>query len=64
MFELVRDLAAQGNCILFYSTDIEELVNVCDRVLVMDGGKIRASIAWEKLTQENILRSSVGENVQ
>ena len=51
-------------CILFYSTDIEELVNVCDRVLVMDGGKIRASIAWEKLTQENILRSSVGENVQ
>lgn len=63
MFQLVRDLAAEGNCILFYSTDIEELVNVCDRVLVMDGGKIKADIKEESLTQENILRASVGEQI-
>lgn len=64
MFRLIRDLAAAGNCILFYSTDIEELVNVCDRVLVMDGGKIKADIMDGKLTQENTLRASVGEQIQ
>ena len=63
MFQLVRELAAKGNSILFYSTDIEELVNVCDRVLVMDNGTIKADIGSDKLTQENILRASVGEQV-
>ena len=64
MFTLVRNLAAEGNSILFYSTDIEELVNVCDRVLVMDGGRIKANISDESLTIENILRASVGEQIQ
>ena len=61
MFTLVRSLAAEGNCILFYSTDIEELVNVCDRVLVMDDGSIKADLSGDLLTEENILRTSVGE---
>lgn len=64
MFTLVRQLAANGNSILFYSTDIEELVNVCDRVLVMDNGAIKAEIGEEKLTRENVLRAAVGEQVR
>ena len=63
MFSLLRQLAKNGNCILFYSTDIEELVNVCDRVLVMDAGRIESDLSKEKLTQENILLASVGEAV-
>ena len=63
MFILMRELAAQGNCILFYSTDIEELVNVCDRVLVMDNGAIKAEVQGEFLTQENVLKASVGEKI-
>lgn len=61
MFTLLRRLAAEGNCILFYSTDMEELVNVCDRVLVMDHGAIKADLAEERLTEENILRASIGD---
>jgi len=63
MFTLLRQLAADGNCILFYSTDMEELVNVCDRVLVMDSGSIKADLSEDKLTEENILRASIGDGV-
>lgn len=63
MFTLLRRLAAEGNCILFYSTDMEELVNVCDRVLVMDHGAIKADLSGDKLTEENILRASIGDGV-
>lgn len=63
MFALLRKLAAEGNCILFYSTDMEELVNVCDRVLVMDHGAVKADLSGGKLTEENILRASIGDGV-
>ena len=34
IFQLMRDLAAKGYAILFYSSDLPELVHVADRVLV------------------------------
>jgi ABC-type sugar transport system ATPase subunit len=63
LFVLVRRLAAQGNGVLFYSTDIEELVNICDRVLVMDNGEIKANLADKELSEENILLISTGEKL-
>ncbi len=42
IFQLMRDLAAQGYAILFYSSDLPELVHVADRVAVMRNGRIVA----------------------
>jgi ribose transport system ATP-binding protein len=63
IFSLVRDLARDGNGVLFYSTTTDELVNVCDRVLVMHDGRIKAELEGAKLTKENIVRASLGEAV-
>ena len=41
---------------------MEELVNVCDRVLVMYDGKIRANLKLETLTKEQIIGASIGAN--
>ena len=41
IFALMRDLAAQGYAILFYSTDLAELANVADRTLVLSYGADR-----------------------
>lgn len=62
MFTIVRNLAQKGNAIIFFSTDVEELVNVCDRVLVMYDGKIGANLSEEALTKENIIEASIGAN--
>ncbi len=61
MFALVRELAAKGNSILYYSTDGEELVNVCDRVMVMYDGKVDAVLEKDDLTRRNIVSASIGE---
>jgi ABC-type sugar transport system ATPase subunit len=60
IFKLIRDLASQGKGILFYSTDMDELINVCDVVLVMHDGKIGARLEGSGLTKENIMIASIG----
>ncbi len=64
IFHLVRELAREGNGILFYSTTTDELVHVCDRVIVMYDGRINEELSGARLTKENIIKASLGETVQ
>ncbi|WP_412050772.1 sugar ABC transporter ATP-binding protein [Hoeflea sp. Naph1] len=59
IFRLMRELAAQGYAILFYSSDLSELVNVADRVIVMRDGETVDTIATPDLTEEAILSAAV-----
>ncbi len=63
IFHLLRELTARGSSVLFYSTDVDELVNMADRVLVMRVGRIEAELSAETLTEENIIRASMGETI-
>ena len=56
IFVLMRAFAAAGGSVLFYSTDVPELVNVCDRVSVVYRGRNVAELAGEALTEENVMR--------
>ena len=57
----MRELAANGSSILYFSTDVEELVHVCDRVLVMFDGSIGALFSGKDMTEANIVSASIGE---
>lgn len=61
MFNIIKQYAKEGKAILFYSTDMEELVNICNSIVVMNQGKIAGRIDRELISRENILRVSVGE---
>jgi ABC-type sugar transport system ATPase subunit len=50
------DLAAKGDAILLASTDAEELVDVCDRVVVMSNGRAIGELHGSNLTEKNLLR--------
>ncbi|MCL6443105.1 MAG: sugar ABC transporter ATP-binding protein [Alicyclobacillus sp.] len=63
IFNIIHGLARQGKCILMYSTDVEELVHVCDRVLIMYEGTISAELSGGTLTKENIIKAAVGESI-
>ena len=57
IFALMRDLAARGFAILFFSTDLAELANVADRTLVMSYGRIAADArAAKTMTEDAILQ--------
>ena len=59
IFQLMRDLAAQGYAILFYSSDLPELVHVADRVLVLRNGRVAATLEGDRISEEAILRAAV-----
>ena len=60
IYLLVRDLAAAGKTILLYSTEVSEIVNLCDRALVLYRGRLAAELPREQLTEENILIAALG----
>ncbi|MDE3133017.1 MAG: sugar ABC transporter ATP-binding protein [Acidobacteriota bacterium] len=59
IFKLMARLAAAGTAILFYSSDLSELVHICDRVAVIAEGRLGAVIPREELTEDAILRVAV-----
>jgi len=59
-YNLLTRLQQSGTAILFYSSDDEELLGLCDRVLVMHDGGIRAELAGDSLTRENLVSVSMG----
>jgi ribose transport system ATP-binding protein len=59
IYQLLRELAAAGAAILFYSTDYDELIGCCDRVLVMVDGAIRRELAGDAITEHALVSSAL-----
>ena len=59
IFQLMRDLAAKGYAILFYSSDLPELVNVADRVIVLRLGRVAATLEGDQISEDSILRAAL-----
>jgi ribose transport system ATP-binding protein len=59
MYVLLRRLAGEGAAIVFYSTDYDELIGCCDRVLVMyDGGVVR-ELTGDGITEHALVASAL-----
>ena len=62
IYVLMRNFVDKGGAILFYSTEIPELVNMCDRVLVIYEGKFTTEFVGENVEEEAIMRAALGES--
>ncbi|MDA8301336.1 MAG: ATP-binding cassette domain-containing protein [Actinomycetota bacterium] len=62
IYELLRRQATTGGGALWYSTDLEELANVCDRVLVMRSGHVTAEFAPPELDASGLLAEMLKED--
>ena len=58
-YNLLADLRREGTAILFYSSDDEELLGLCDRVLVMLDGRISAELSGDSLTHAQLVSASM-----
>ena len=61
VYALVADLAARGAAVLCISSEIEELVGLCDRLLVMHEGEIAGRFGKGAFDEPAILRAAFGE---
>lgn len=61
IYTIINDLAAQGSGILFISSELDELMGMCDRILVMNQGEIVGEFERTNFDEEQILRSAFRE---
>lgn len=61
--KLVLKLAEEGVSITFISSEIEEMLRTCSRLIVMRDRKIVGELKGEEMTQDNIMHTIAGEAV-
>jgi ribose transport system ATP-binding protein len=60
IYALMAELSSRGYGILFFSTDLAEVVGLCDRALVMYEGSIVRELRGPALTEANLVSAAVG----
>jgi ribose transport system ATP-binding protein len=64
VYKLVNRLAAQGAGVLMISSEIEELIGMCDRIMVMSHGEVRGFFERERFDREAIMRAAMWDGVK
>lgn len=60
VYRLMNQLVESGAIVLMISSDLPEILGMCDRVLVMSEGKITADLGIEEASQERIMKAATG----
>jgi ribose transport system ATP-binding protein len=58
IYELMRELAGAGAAVLFYTSELKEIQLVCDRTIVIFGGRVVAEIAARDADETALLRAA------
>ena len=59
IYQLLRKLANAGDAIVFYSTDYDELIGCCDRVLVLYDGAVKRELVGAEITEHALVASAL-----
>ncbi len=55
IYQLILDLANKGKTVLMVSSEMPELLGICDRIVVMSGGRVAGEVDARNTTQEEIM---------
>jgi ribose transport system ATP-binding protein len=59
IYNLINELAAAGLAIIVISSEMMEVIGICDRALVMREGRIQGVLEKDELTEENIMTLAI-----
>jgi putative multiple sugar transport system ATP-binding protein len=62
IYTIINDLASNGKSVLMISSELPELLGMCDRIYVMNRGMIVGEINAADATQENIMHFIMESN--
>ncbi len=63
IYTIIAQLASEGKCVLMISSEMPELLGMCDRICVLNEGAFVAEFSAAEATQEKIMRSIVTSGV-
>jgi inositol transport system ATP-binding protein len=61
IYKIMTQLAKQGRGILMISSELPELIGMCDRIYVMSAGRVTAELTPDQYSQERILTHAMNE---
>lgn len=59
IYQIINDLVAEGAAVIVISSELPEILGICDRIIVMRDGRITANIDRADATQEKIMSYSI-----
>ncbi|MGH3706801.1 MAG: D-xylose ABC transporter ATP-binding protein, partial [Pseudonocardiaceae bacterium] len=60
MFDLIGRLASQRRGIVLISSYLPELLNMCDRIIVLRAGRVAGELAREQFSEERVMQLATG----
>jgi ABC-type sugar transport system ATPase subunit len=61
---IMNDLIGKGKAIIMITSDLDELMNMSHRIIVMSKGQVVAQLETQKTTQEEVLSFAIGKSVK
>lgn len=59
IYELLNEIKSRGKAVLMISSDMPEILGICDRILVMNEGRLKGELSRDEATQERIMEKIV-----
>jgi ribose transport system ATP-binding protein len=63
IYELMNMLAKQGKSIMMFSSELPEILGMCDDIMVLHEGKLMGVLSKEEANQESIMKLSIGGSI-
>jgi ribose transport system ATP-binding protein len=60
IYKFIADLSAQGRSIIVVSSEMPELIGICDRIVVMRGGRLVGEVSGEHMNENEIVVMATG----
>jgi ribose transport system ATP-binding protein len=61
IYNMLGELADKGKAVIFVSSDLKELMAVCDRIMVMSAGLVAATFSRDEWSREKIMGAALSE---
>jgi len=63
IYRMLTDLVAKGKAVIFVSSDLKELMAICDRIIVVSAGRVSATFSRGQWSEEKITTAAFSEYV-
>lgn len=63
IYHMLADLADKGKAIIFVSSDLKELMAICDRIMVMSAGRVAETFVRGQWSEEKIMSAAFSEYI-
>jgi ribose transport system ATP-binding protein len=64
IYKFIAELAKRGKAVIVISSEMQELIGICHRILVMRGGKIVGEVSGDAMTENEIVVYATGVKTQ